>query len=99
MKTLHPLAPLFLAVAALVAQPVLAQSSPAPITGDKMPTADQLPPKPAKADRKSERIKAREARRPEAEAAAKNQDYSGGVYNPAGNAKPKPKKAKAASAP
>jgi len=98
MKTLHPFAPLFLAVAALVAQPVLAQSSPAPITGDKMPTADQLPPKPAKADRKSERVKAREARRPEAEAAAKNQDYSGGVYDPAGKPKPKPK-AKPASAP
>ena len=66
MKTLHPLAPLFLAVAALVAQPALAQTSAAPITGDKMPTADQLPPKPAKADRKSERIKAREAIRTEA---------------------------------
>jgi len=68
----------------------------APITGDKMPTAGQMPAKPTKADRKAERIKAREARRPEAAAAAKNPDYTGGTFDPAG--KPKPKApAKAAS--
>lgn len=64
-----------------------------PITGDKMPTAGQMPEKPAKVDRKAERIKAREARRPEATEAAKNPDYSGGTFDPAGKPKPKAKPA------
>jgi hypothetical protein len=83
----------FLAFGAFAASPVLAQTpsdpNAAPITGDKMPTAGQMPAKPAKADRKAERKAAREARRPEAAEAAKNQDYSGGTYNPAGKPKPK----------
>lgn len=87
-----------IAFGAFAASPVLAQTpsdpNAAPITGDKMPTAGQLPEKPTKSTRKEERKAAREARRPEAASAAKNQDYSGGVYNPA-KAKPAAKGASA----
>ena len=91
------------AFGAFAAAPVFAQTASdpnaPPITGDKMPTSGQMPAKPPKADRKAERKAAREARKPEASEAAKNQDYSGGTYNPAA-AKPKPKPAaKPASAP
>lgn len=84
------------ALAGAVSAPAVLAQTPSdpnapPITGDKMPTAGQMPAKPAKADRKAQRMAAREARRPEASEAAKNQDYSGGVYNPAGTPKPKPK--------
>jgi hypothetical protein len=99
MKFKHALLAAFFAVTGVLPQAASAQipptPSPSPVTGDRMPTADQLPAKPTKADRKA----AREARRPEATAAARNPDYSGGVYNPVAP-RPKSKTApKPASAP